>query len=137
MKRIIGLDLGSRTCGIAISDSLGIIACGVENYRFKDSDYDNVLNYISDFCKKNDIAKIVLGLPKHMNGEIGDRAKNVIDFKEKLEALTKLEVVLIDERWTTIIANKRLLDADLSRKKRKEVIDKMAAVVILQNYLDR
>ena len=82
------------------------------------------------------VGKIVLGYPKHMNGDIGDRAKICEEFKVSLEKELNIEVVLMDERWTTKLAESRLLEADVSRKKRKQVIDKMAAVVILQNYLD-
>jgi putative Holliday junction resolvase len=134
--RVLGLDLGSRTIGIAISDSLGIIASGVETYRFDDDRYDLALNRVIEIVKEKKVDKIVLGYPKHMNGDIGDKAKLCEDFKVKLEESLKIEVILMDERWTTKLANNRLLEADISRKKRKKVIDKMAAVVILQDYLD-
>ena len=134
--KVLGLDLGSRTLGIAISDALGIIATGVETYRFEDDNYDLPLQRVVDIVKEKKVTKIVLGYPKHMNGDIGEKAKLCEEFKVKLEEATKLEVILVDERWTTKLANSRLLEADISRKKRKKVIDKMAAVVILQNYLD-
>ena len=137
MGRLLGLDLGTRTCGISMSDPMGIIASGYENYRFYENDFDNALNHIKEICEKMNIEKIVIGLPKHMNGDMGEKCEMVLAFKSRLEEATKLEVVTVDERWTTVIANKRLLDADLSRKKRKEVIDKMAAVEILQGYLNR
>ena len=137
MGRLLGLDLGTRTCGIAVSDPMGIIASGYENFRFRENDFDTALIHIKEICEKMNIEKIVIGLPKHMNGDLGEKCELVLDFKSKLEVLTKLEVVTVDERWTTVIANRRLLDADLSRKKRKEVIDKMAAVEILQGYLNR
>ena len=135
--KILGLDLGSRTVGIAISDALEIIASGVETYRFEDDRYDLALNRVIEVVKEKKVGKIVLGYPKHMNGDIGEKAKLCEDFKKQLEDATNLEVILVDERWTTKLAQSRLLEADLSRKKRKQVIDKMAAVVILQNYLDR
>lgn len=134
--KILGLDLGSRTVGIAISDALGIIATGIETYRFEDDRYDLALNHVLEVVKERKVNKIVLGYPKHMNGDIGEKAKLCEDFKKQLEVATNLEVILVDERWTTKLAQSRLLEADLSRKKRKQVIDKMAAVVILQNYLD-
>jgi putative Holliday junction resolvase len=134
--RILGLDLGSRTIGIAISDPLGIIASGIETYRFNEERYDLALERVATVCKEKKVEMIVLGYPKHMNGDIGDRAKLCEEFKEKLEQSLQLRVVLVDERWTTKLAESRLLEADISRKKRKKVIDKMAAVVILQNYLD-
>ena len=134
--KVLGLDLGSRTLGIAISDALGIIATGVETYRFEDDKYDLALNRVVEIVKEKKVNKIVLGYPKHMNGDIGEKAKLCEEFKVLVERATGLEVVLVDERWTTKLAESRLLEADVSRKKRKKVIDKMAAVVILQNYLD-
>ena len=134
--KVLGLDLGSRTLGIAISDALGIIATGVETYRFEDDKYDLALNRVVEIVKEKKVNKIVLGYPKHMNGDIGEKAKLCEEFKVLVESATGLEVVLVDERWTTKLAESRLLEADVSRKKRKKVIDKMAAVVILQNYLD-
>ena len=134
--RILGLDLGSKTIGISISDALGIIASGVETYRFDEDRYDLALARVIEISKERKIDKIVLGYPKHMNGDIGDRAKLCEEFKNQIEEALNLEVILVDERWTTKLAESRLLEADISRKKRKKVIDKMAAVVILQNYLD-
>ena len=134
--KVLGLDLGSRTLGIAISDALGIIATGVETYRFADDQYDLALNRVVEIVKEKKVNKVVLGYPKHMNGDIGEKAKLCEEFKVKVENATGLEVVLVDERWTTKLAESRLLEANVSRKKRKKVIDKMAAVVILQNYLD-
>lgn len=134
--RILGLDLGSKTIGIAVSDPLGIIASGVETYRFNEERYDLALERVVNICNEKKVNKIVLGYPKHMNGDIGDRAKLCEEFKVKLEEKLNIEVILVDERWTTKLAESRLLEADISRKKRKKVIDKMAAVVILQNYLD-
>ena len=134
--RILGLDLGSKTIGISISDALGIIASGVETYRFDEDRYDLALARVIEISKERKIDKIVLGYPKHMNGDIGDRAKLCEEFKKQIEEALNLEVILVDERWTTKLAESRLLEADISRKKRKKVIDKMAAVVILQNYLD-
>lgn len=137
MERILGLDLGSRTCGIAMSDPLGLIAQGVETYHFPENSYHRCAKYICFIAKKNNIHTIVLGLPKHMNGDLGERAQISIDFKERLEKMMDVNVILVDERLTTVIAQNQLIAADVSRKKRKEVIDKMAAVQILQGYLDR
>ena len=136
MEKILGLDLGSRTCGIAMSDALGLIAHGVETYHFKDNHYKSAAYHIKQICLENNIHKIVLGLPKHMNGDLGERAQISIDFKERLEKMMDVEVILVDERLTTVFAQNQLIFADVSRKKRKEVIDKMAAVQILQGYLD-
>ncbi len=136
MEKILGLDLGSRTCGIAMSDALGMIAHGVETYHFKENHYKSAAYHIKDIVEENNIHKIVLGLPKHMNGDLGERAQISIDFKERLEKMMDVEVILIDERLTTVMAQNQLIFADVSRKKRKQVIDKMAAVQILQGYLD-
>lgn len=138
MNKILGLDLGSRTCGIAMSDILGMLAHGVETFRFKDNDYMACANYVKKLVSENDIHTIVLGLPKHMNGDIGERGEISIAFKKMLEDMIDgIEVILIDERLTTKVAESQLIFADVSRKKRKKVIDKMAAVEILQGYLDR
>ncbi len=137
MGKVIGLDLGSKTCGIAISDDLGMIAHGVETFRFLEDQYTVAARHVQELCEKENVHTIVLGLPKHMNGDIGERGQISIAFKEKLESLMPgVEVILVDERLTTVIAEKSMIYADVSRKKRKQVIDKMAAVQILQTYLD-
>lgn len=135
--RILGLDLGSVTCGVAISDPLGMIARSVETIRFADEQNDNAIPRIQQICNENQVDKIVLGLPKHMNGDIGIRANICLEFKEKLEEALGLEVIMVDERLTTKIANNALISMDVKRKKRHKVIDQMAAVQILQSYLDR
>lgn len=136
MGKILGLDLGTRTIGISISDSLEMIASALETYRFRENDFDSALKRVVEIAKEKKVYKIVLGHPKHMNGDVGDKALLCEDFREKLINELNIEVVLIDERWTTKLAQNRLLEFDLSRNKRKQIIDKMAAVVILQNYLD-
>ena len=133
--RILGLDLGSRTCGVAVSDVMGMIARPVATIRFDEDDYENCLKQLETYLKEFQIKKIVLGLPKHRNGDVGIRGEISIAFKKRLEEMG-LEVVLRDERLTTVAANRILISADVSRKKRKQVIDQMAAVGILQNYLD-
>ncbi|GAA6427169.1 Holliday junction resolvase RuvX [Dielma fastidiosa] len=135
MKRILGLDLGSRTCGVSVSDVMGMIARPVETLRFQDDDYDQCLVLLQKYINEFQIETVVLGLPKHMNGDIGIRGEVSIAFKEKLEA-QGLKVVLWDERLTTVAAERILIAADVSRKKRKQVIDQMASVQILQGYLD-
>jgi putative Holliday junction resolvase len=137
MERILGLDLGSRTCGIAISDELGLLAHGVETYRFSENAYKKCSYRIKALVDEYNIHTIVLGLPKHMNGDLGERAQISIDFKKRLEEMMDVEVILEDERLTTVIATNNLIFGDVSRKKRKKVVDKMAAVEILQGYLDR
>lgn len=136
MEKILGLDLGSRTCGIAMSDALGMLAHGVETYHFPDNAYAKCAKHIQEIVEENNIRIIVLGLPKHMNGDLGERAQISIDFKERLEKMMNVEVKLVDERLTTVVAQNELIFANVSRKKRKKVIDKMAAVQILQGYLD-
>jgi len=135
MKRIIGLDLGSVTCGVAVSDLMGMIASPVETVRFESDDYDACLEKLIPIFKKYAVDTIVLGLPKHMNGDIGIRGNISIEFKKKLEELG-MTVTLWDERLTTVSAERFLIQADMSRKKRKKVIDQMAAVTILQDYLN-
>lgn len=137
MQRILGLDLGSKTIGVAISDPLGIIATGVDTIRFREDDYENALKLLLPVIKEYSVDKIVLGLPKHMNNDIGIRGNISIEFKEMLEDATNLEVILVDERLSTVAAERILISGNVSRKKRKKVIDKMAAVNILQGYLDR
>ena len=136
MGKILGLDLGTRTIGISISDALEMIASAVETYRFRENDFDSALKRVEEIVREKKVYKIILGYPKHMNGDIGDKALLCEEFKSKLETLLNIEVVLEDERWTTKLAQNRLLEFDLSRNKRKKIIDQMAAVVILQNYLD-
>lgn len=133
--RILGLDLGSRTCGVAVSDIMGMIARPVATIRFDEDNYESCLDQLDKYIKEFQIKKIVLGLPKHMNGDVGIRGEISIAFKKKLEE-KEMDVVLWDERLTTVAANRILISADVSRKKRKQVIDQMAAVGILQNYLD-
>lgn len=134
--KYLGLDLGSRTLGVAISDSLGMIARVYETYRFTDDDYDAAINYTKDLCLKENIKEVVLGLPKHMNGDIGIRGEISKDFKAKLEALGDFKVILWDERLSTVTANKVMISGNVRREKRKEKKDELAAVVILQSFLD-
>lgn len=135
--RIIGLDLGNRTVGVALSDYLGIIANPVGTFRFEEQDLDTALELVEKVIKENQVEKIVLGLPKNMNGTIGPQAEYCLKFKEMLEEKTKLEVVMIDERLTSRQADVIMLKADMSRQKRKKNVDKLAATIILQTYLDR
>ena len=136
MKRSLGLDLGSVTCGIAISDPMGIVARAVETIRFEPNDYKDCLEKVLTVIHRENPDEIVLGLPKHMNGDVGERGEISIQFKEMLSEKIDKPVVLWDERLTTKAAERILIEADLSRKKRKKVIDQMAAVQILQSYLD-
>ena len=135
MNRTLGFDLGSKTLGVSVSDPLGKIARALTTLRFDSDDYDSALAQAQALIREQHADKVVLGLPRHMNGDIGVRGEISIAFKEKLES-SGVEVVLWDERLTTVAANRILLQGDVSRKKRKKVIDQMAAVQILQSYLD-
>ena len=132
--RYIGLDLGTKTLGISLSS--GVIATNYKTIRHNE-DYDYLVDEVNKLVIEKHIDKIVLGFPKNMNNSIGERANITLDFKKKLENKTKLEVILEDERLTSMVANQVLLEADTSRKKRKERVDGVASVIILQSYLDR
>lgn len=133
--RYLGLDLGTKTLGVSLSDKLGIVASFYDNISY--TDVDKLLNIINDIVKKENVSKIVLGLPKNMDNTCGWRSKETLEFKEKLEEITGIEVLLEDERLTTKLAESTLISANMSRKRRKKVIDGVSAVVILQSYLDR
>ena len=135
--RILGLDLGSKTIGIAISDKLGFIASTYKTIFFEEGNSLTSLEELKEIIKKEEVSKIVLGFPKNMNNSIGPRAEESIKFKKILEDELNIEVILEDERWTTVQANRILIDANVSRKKRKTKIDKLAATYILQSYLDK
>ena len=135
MSRYLGLDLGTKTLGISISDTTHTIATALKTIRFNENDYP--LNELESIINEYNISKIVLGLPKNMNNTMGDRCETTINFKEKLINLFNIEVVLQDERLTTVEATNYMLEANLSRKKRKKKIDSLAANIILQTYLDK
>lgn len=134
--RILGLDLGSKTLGVAVSDELGWTAQGIETIKINEEGRDYNLARLSEIMNERSVDKIVLGMPKNMNGTIGPRAEASQKFAEILTKKFNVPVILWDERLTTMAAEKMLISADVSRKKRKQVIDKMAAVMILQGYLD-
>jgi len=135
--RYLGLDLGSKTLGIATSDLTNTLATTLTTLNFKDEDYDELINQLLPIIKENNITKIVLGFPKNMNNSLGERAEITLAFKEKLEELSGLEVILEDERLTSVISNQVMIMADMSRKKRKKKVDGIAAQLILQGYLDK
>lgn len=136
MGKVLGLDLGTRTLGIAISDASGWYAYGLENFRFEEGNYQKAAHHAVEIAQKEQVNVICLGLPLNMNGTMSPRAESALRFKEELLALLPtLTIEMIDERWTTKIAANRLLEANLSRNKRKKVIDQQAAVVILETYL--
>jgi len=132
--RYIGLDLGERTLGISISS--GIIANNYKTIRHN-LEYDRLVEEVNLIVKEEKIDKIILGFPKNMDNSIGKRAEITLSFKEKLESKTNLEVIMEDERLTSKLANNFMIKEDISRKKRKERVDGMASVIILQSYLDR
>lgn len=136
MAKVLGLDLGSRTCGVAISDISGILARVYETIRFADDDYDAAVERVVEICQKERITDIVLGMPKHMNGDIGIRGQISLDFKAKLLSKGEFNVILWDERLSTVSANRVMLEGNMRREYRKEHKDELAAVVILQGYLD-
>ena len=136
MPRIMGLDVGDKTIGVALSDPLGWTAQGLKTVRRTGIKKD--LQELGEIIEEYDVKKIVVGLPKNMNGTIGPQCKKVLEFNEKLsKGFNDIEIIQWDERLTTVAAERTLIEADVGRKKRKEVIDKIAAVHILQGYLDR
>lgn len=135
MKRIMGLDVGDKTIGIAISDPLGITAQGITTIRRKGikSDFAELAKLINEY----DVKEVVIGLPKNMNNTIGPQGEKVLKFVDKFKEKFNNEVILQDERLTTVSAERLLIDADVSRKKRKDIIDKVAATYILNSYLEK
>ena len=135
--RYLGLDLGSKTLGLSISDATGLIASNLKTLYFNDENYDSLLEPLKEIVLEENIEKLVLGLPKNMDNTLGPRAMITLEFKEKIEKYLDIEVIMEDERLTSVISNNVLIQADVSRKKRKKKVDGMAAVLILQSYLDK
>ncbi len=135
--RYLGLDLGSKTLGIAISDITKTIASTLKTLYFKDENYESLIEPLREIILDNDIEKIVLGLPKNMDNSLGMRANITLEFKKILENAFNIEVIMEDERLTSVISNNILIEADMSRKKRKKKVDGIAAQIILQSYLDK
>ncbi len=135
--RIMGLDYGSKTVGVAISDALKITAQGIETIERKEENkLRKTLARIETLAKEYEVEEIVLGFPKNMNNTVGERAEKSLELKEMLERRTGLPVVMWDERLTTVEAERTLIESNVRRENRKKYIDKIAAVFILQNYLD-
>lgn len=134
MGKKIGLDVGDVRIGIAVSDMLGMIANARESYTRKG--LENDLRYFTDLAKAENADAFVLGLPKNMDGTEGERVEVTREFGDKLHEFSGLPVVYMDERLSTVAAERMLIQADVRREKRKKVIDKVAACIILQNYLD-
>ncbi|WP_407269534.1 Holliday junction resolvase RuvX [Radiobacillus sp. PE A8.2] len=135
MKKV-GLDVGQKTIGVAVSDGLGWTAQGLKTIRWDERDYSTAQEELKAIIEEYEITLAVVGLPKNMNGTIGPRGEASQQFAKYLETQFGIDTVLWDERLTTMAAERVLIEADVSRKKRKKVIDKMAAVMILQSYLD-
>lgn len=135
--RIMGLDFGSRTVGVAVSDELGLTAQGVEIIRRKSpGKLRRTLARLEELVISYDVEKIVLGYPKHMNNTEGERCEKTMEFKEKLEYRTELPIVLWDERLTTVAARDIMTESGIHGEERKEYVDELAAMLILQGYLD-
>ena len=132
--RILGLDLGDRTIGVAICDPLGYTAQGITTIRRKKEETD--IEELKKLCVEYGVEKIVLGFPKNMNGTVGPQGEKVKAFSEKIKGILDLDIILWDERLTTVAATRAMLEADMSRTKRKSIVDKVAATYILQGYLD-
>lgn len=133
--RIMALDVGSKRIGVALSDPLKITAQGLQTFQRTTLEED--IKGLWKLMDEHEVSQLVVGLPKNMDGSIGFKAEEVKQFIADLTAERQIEVIWIDERLTTVSAERTLLEADVSRAKRKKVIDKMAAVIILQSYLDR
>ena len=135
--RIMGLDYGEKTVGVAVSDPLGLTAQGIETiFRKEENKLRKTCARIEELIREYGVERIVLGLPKHMNNDIGNRAEQSLEFGEMLKRRTGLEVVMWDERLTTVEAERTLIENKVRREDRKKYIDKIAAVFILQGYLD-
>lgn len=135
MNKVLGLDLGKKTCGIAYSDALGFVH-GVETYRFKAFDYEDAAAHVDKLLKEKGITEIALGLPLHLSGELSEMAQNVLHFKDLLLALNpNYTIELVDERYSSVIANNTISALNMNHEKRKQVVDTYAACEILDTYI--
>lgn len=132
----IALDVGSKTVGVAISDAGNFLASPLCTLRFESEDYDRALDLIEELIQKHQLEGIIIGFPKHMNGSVGESGLRSMFFKEEIEKFTDLPVVLWDERLTTVSANRVLQSSTVKKKDRRAVVDQLAAVHMLQEYLD-
>lgn len=135
--RVLGLDVGSKTIGVAVSDALQLTAQGISTLTWNENDMSTADDELRKVIEEYEVSEIVVGLPKHMNGNLGERGEISKIYANRLERTFNIPVHLVDERLTTVAAERALLEADVSRKKRGLVIDKIAAVMILQNFLDQ
>ena len=135
--RILGLDYGSKTVGVAVSDPLGLTAQGVETiWRKQENKLRQTLARIEELISEYQVERIVLGYPKNMNNTIGERAEKSLEFQQMLERRTGLPVIMWDERLTTVAADRSMMETGIRRENRKEYVDEIAAIFILQGYLD-
>ncbi|WP_409251461.1 Holliday junction resolvase RuvX [Bacillus sp. SCS-153A] len=134
--RVMGLDVGSKTVGVAVSDAMGWTAQGIETISINEDQSQFGLQRVEELIKEYEVDKVVIGFPKNMNNTVGPRGEASQKYAKLLEDKLGISTILWDERLTTMAAERILLEADVSRKKRKKVIDKMAAAFILQGYLD-
>jgi putative Holliday junction resolvase len=132
--KVLGLDIGEKRIGIAVSDALRCTAQGLT--VLNRSAVDDDIGVIKELIDASQVSEVVVGLPKNMDGSVGEGAQKVLSFVSKLEEALSVPIILWDERWTTVAATRMLLQADVTRKKRRKVVDKVAAVLILQGYLD-
>lgn len=137
LVKYLGLDLGTRTLGVAISDITKTIATTYTTIHFSDDDYQSAIKQLKPIIETENIEKLILGFPKNMNNSIGPRAEVTLSFKKLLEKNFDIEVIMQDERLSTKEASSYMIQADMSRKKRKKKIDSLAANIILQTYLDK
>lgn len=135
--RYLGIDLGSKTVGLAMSDPTGTIASSFKTIFFNNEDYKSTIDEIKQIVKDYDAKKIIIGLPKNMNNTLGERAIITTEYKKLLEENINIPIIMFDERLTSVISNQVLIEADMSRKKRKKKVDGIAAQVILQDYLNK
>ena len=135
--RYLGLDLGTKTLGIAKSDSLGLIASSYKLLKFENEDYESLINPLKEIIDELKVDKLVLGLPKNMDNSLGFAAERSLNFKKLIEDNINIEVILQDERLSSVEANNLMIMGDTSRKNRKEKVDALAATIILQRYLDQ
>ena len=135
--RYLGLDLGTKTLGMALSDPYGIIASSYGTIRFENEDYDCLLEKVKNVVESEHVDIIVLGLPRNMNNSLGERANKTMEFRDKLSDYLNMEVFLQDERLSSVEANNYLIESDMSRKKRKQKVDSVAATIILETFMER
>ena len=135
--RYLGLDLGTKTLGVALSDITHTIASSLKTIRFEENNFDSALIELKDLVSQYNVEKIILGFPKNMNNTVGESGERTLRFKESIEKELKIPVIMQDERLSTVEATHYMLEANTSRKKRKVKIDSLAANIILQTYLDK